>query len=139
MTLPYLRGILPEKCRYQLKNEFLPDIVGHKVEENIKEKVSTSLVNKGFGIIAEKIFTKTFIIQASSLAIRLNPICMVASYAFGELITKYRKDKKGEELGEKIEEAVSLTESKADSLKNYFEECLGLLGPALRGGAQAQK
>lgn len=64
--------------------------------------MSDTLVSKGIGIIAEKIFTKTFIISASSFAIRLNPICMVASFAFGELIGKYRKDKKGEEIEQKI-------------------------------------
>ena len=62
------------------------------------DKAKNVIMNKGFGILAEKIFTKTFILQASSLAIRLNPLSMVASYAFSELVSKYRKEKKGEEL-----------------------------------------
>ena len=47
------------------------------------------------------------------MAIRLNPLSMVASFAFSELIGRYRKEKKGEELSEKISEALEATEKKA--------------------------
>lgn len=103
------------------------------------DKAKNVLVNKGFGIIAQKLFTKTFILQASSLAIRLNPLSMVASFAFSELISKYRKEKKGQELSEKVCEALQATQKKAEELKNQYEECIGLLGPYLKKGQSEQK
>lgn len=103
------------------------------------DKAKNVLVNKGFGILAEKLFTKTFILQASTLAIRLNPLSMVASYAFSELVGKYRKEKKGEELNEKIAEALEATEKKSQELKNLYEECIGLLGVAIKSeGAEVE-
>jgi hypothetical protein len=64
--------------------------------------LSSGLVNKGIGFITEKLFTKTFLLQASSLAVKLNPIAMLASFAFAELIAKLRKQKKGAQISEKI-------------------------------------
>lgn len=83
MALPYLQTLFPSQ-KYQLREDLCPELISlHAQGQLVTEKMSNTLVNKGFGIIAEKLFTKTFIIQASSLAIRLNPLCMVASFAFG--------------------------------------------------------
>ena len=48
----------------------------------ILEKVGQNIITKSVGQIIEKVFTKTFLIRASSLAIRLNPLAMAASFAF---------------------------------------------------------
>lgn len=96
--MPYLWDVFKENKKYQLREEYCPDIVGFVDKDKVADKAKNIIVNKGFGILAEKVFTKTFILQASSLAIKLNPLSMVASFAFSELISKYRKEKKGEEL-----------------------------------------
>jgi len=59
--------------------------------------MSEGIVKKGFSAVAEKVFTKTFILQASTLAVKLNPFAMIASFGFSELISYYRKEKKEEE------------------------------------------
>ena len=92
-----------------MKEQYYPEVIGLKMKDQVTDKAKNVIVNKGFGILAEKVFTKTFILQASTLAIRLNPLSMVASFAFSELISKYRKEKKGEELSEKIAEALEAT------------------------------
>ena len=115
-----------------MKEQYCPDVIGLKTKDQVTDKAKNVLVNKGFGILAEKLFTKTFILQASTLAIRLNPLSMVASYAFSELVGRYRKEKKGEELNEKIAEALEATEKKSLELKNLYEECLNLLGIAIK-------
>jgi len=52
--------------------------IGGKIIEN----VSSNLIKKTFGVIAEKMFTRTFLLQASTLAIKLNPLAIAASFAF---------------------------------------------------------
>ena len=74
-------AIFIEEKKFQLREQFFPDIVGMK-EEKFTEKVKTGLFKKGFGIFAEKFLTKTFVLQASTMAISFNPLSMAASYAF---------------------------------------------------------
>jgi hypothetical protein len=80
-NIPYLDDIFIEDKKYQLREQYFPDIVGTK-EEKFTEKVKTGLFKKGFGNFAEKFLTKTFVLQASTLAISFNPLSMAASYAF---------------------------------------------------------
>jgi len=54
------------------------------------------VIKKGFGEIVEKVFTKTFLLRASSVAIRLNPIAIAATFAFSSLVDYYKKEKKEE-------------------------------------------
>jgi hypothetical protein len=66
------------------------------------EKVSEGVLKKGFGEIVEKIFTKTFLLRASSIAIKLNPFAIAATFAFSSLLEYYRKEKKEGELLSKL-------------------------------------
>lgn len=66
------------------------------------EKVGEGVLKKGVGELAEKIFTKTFLLRASSIAIRLNPVAIAATFAFSTLMETYRQSKREEEVASKM-------------------------------------
>jgi hypothetical protein len=57
----------------------------------VMEKVSEGILKKGFGELTEKVFTRTFLLRASSIAIRLNPVAIGATFAFSSLVDYYRR------------------------------------------------
>lgn len=94
ISYPYLTCIFPATKVYRLNSKLIPlNSFSHAttVGSKIIEDVSSSLIKKTFGAIAEKMFTGTFLLQASTLAIRLNPIAIVASVAFSEVFGYYKK------------------------------------------------
>jgi hypothetical protein len=96
ITIPYLEEAFPKNKRYRLKHRFqeLSPLRSSERTDEMVEKVSEKVIKKGFGEIVEKLFTKTFLLRASSVAIRLNPIAIAATFAFSSLIDYYKKEKK---------------------------------------------
>ena len=98
IAIPYLQQVFPKNKRYRLKHRFqeLSPLRNSERTDEMVEKVSEKVIKKGFGEIVEKVFTKTFLLRASSVAIRLNPIAIAATFAFSSLVDYYKKEKKEE-------------------------------------------
>lgn len=84
-------------------------------------------------------FTKTFLLRASSIAIRLNPVAIAATFAFSTLMDFYRQGKREEEVVAKVEQLVHACRENVEVLVGVHEECVGLMGPAIRGEEWARR
>ena len=100
VKLPYLTHLFPKEIKYRLRANYdiNPDVTDEEEPADISTKVSQGIMKKGVGTLAEKIFTRTILFKASSLAIRLNPLAMATSYLFSELLEVIKKTKKEDQL-----------------------------------------
>lgn len=135
VNYPYLQAVFPPSRNYRLTPRVAAINWGQKAEgrEQMLEEVGANIVKKGVGSLAEKMFTRTFLLQASSIAIRLNPFALAASFAFSELLAVYRKDKKNQQAAADLKNALQKCRDSAAELSGVFEQCMGEIGRVLRG------
>jgi hypothetical protein len=73
------------------------------------------------------------LLRASSIAVRLNPVAIAATFAFSSLVDYYRQERREEELMNRLQEIIQICTENLEALRRIYEESLGLVGGVLKG------
>lgn len=138
VALPYLAAVFPPNKKYRLAARYAQiSPVRASEKGGVMEKVSEGILKKGFGELTEKVFTRTFLLRASSIAVRLNPVAIGATFVFSSLVDYYRRERKEEELLVRLQELIETCSENVERLRRIYEESMGLVSSVLRGEAAA--
>jgi hypothetical protein len=79
------------------------------------------------------VFTRTFLLRASSIAVRLNPVAIAATFAFSSLVDYYRQERREDEIVTRLQEMIQTCTDNLEVLRRTYEESVGLVGGVLKG------
>lgn len=141
ISLPYLASLFPPNKKYRLAYRYAQISPLRTSEQGgaLMEKVSEGILKKGIGELTEKVFTRTFLLRASSIAVRLNPVAIAATFAFSSLVDYYRQERREEDIVNRLQEMIQTCTDNLEFLRRIYEESLGLVGGVLKGDEIAKE